>query len=160
MRTMEQFSVRPYIIGQISPRNLIFPTLLTYASGSRVSYNCPFVLSEHLDRPGEHYWKVGPQGQRWLCFLSWQPVFPFVSPEWRNRSQHQHQVLTSALVLDKQSFDMESIYRNVGSVRLQYLLVKNFNSKSKVVIDARQTQSFAVKKNNFENIVNMVYANR
>ena len=63
--------------------------------------------------------------------------------------------------LDKQRVDIESIYRNVGSVRLPYLLVKNFNSKkSKVVIDARQTQSFAVKKNNFENIVNMVYANR
>ena len=56
---------------------------------------------------------------------------------------------------------IESIYRNVGSVRLPYLLVKNFNLKtSKLVIDARKTESFAVKKNNFENIVNMVYANR
>ena len=63
-------------------------------------------------------------------------------------------------MLDKQRVDIESIYRNVGAVWIPYLLVKNFNSKSKLVIDARQTQSFAVKKNNFENIVNMVYANR
>ena len=62
--------------------------------------------------------------------------------------------------LDKHRVDIESIYRNVGTVRLPYVLVKNFNTKSKLVIDARQTESFAVKKNNFENIVNMVYANR
>ena len=68
--------------------------------------------------------------------------------------------LSLGTLMDKQRVDIESIYRNVGSVRLPYLLVKNFNTKSKLVIDARQTQSFAVKKNNFENIVNMVYANR
>ena len=55
---------------------------------------------------------------------------------------------------------ISTIYRAAKSVRVPYLLVKNFNTKSKLVIDARQTESFAVKKNNFDHIVNMVYANR
>ena len=55
---------------------------------------------------------------------------------------------------------ISTISSTVKSVRLPYLLVKNFNSKSKLVIDARQTESFAVKKNNFDHVVNMVYANK
>ena len=43
---------------------------------------------------------------------------------------------------------------------MSYLLVKNFDSKSLIAIDAKQTQQFTVKKIKFNQTDNLIFANR
>ena len=43
---------------------------------------------------------------------------------------------------------------------MSYLLVKNFDTKSLIAIDAKQTQQFTVKKIKFNQTDNLVFANR
>jgi len=52
------------------------------------------------------------------------------------------------------------VFKNVNKVIVSYLMVKNYDSKSKIVVDARKSELFSVKKVKFSNIENLVYANR
>ena len=54
----------------------------------------------------------------------------------------------------------ESTFRDVNKVTMSYLLVKNFDSKSLIAIDAKQTQQFTVKKIKFNQTDNLIFANR
>jgi len=52
------------------------------------------------------------------------------------------------------------LFRDVNKVTMSYLLVKNFDSKSLIAIDAKQTQQFTVKKIKFNQTDNLIFANR
>ena len=54
----------------------------------------------------------------------------------------------------------ESTFRDVNKVTMSYLLVKNFDTKSLIAIDAKQTQQFTVKKIKFNQTDNLIFANR
>ena len=54
----------------------------------------------------------------------------------------------------------EWTFRDVNKVTMSYLLVKNFDSKSLIAIDAKQTQQFTVKKIKFNQTDNLIFANR
>ena len=48
----------------------------------------------------------------------------------------------------------------MNKVIVSYLMVKNYDSQSNIVVDARKSELFSVKKVKFSNIENLVYANR
>ena len=52
------------------------------------------------------------------------------------------------------------MFRNVNKVIVSYLMVKNYDTQSKIVVDARKSELFSVKKVKFSHIENLVYANR
>ena len=52
------------------------------------------------------------------------------------------------------------VFRNVNKVTISYLLVKNFDINSTLVIDVRQTVSFSVQNLNFNQIKNLIFADR
>ena len=50
--------------------------------------------------------------------------------------------------------------RNVNKVTISYLLVKNYDKNSALILDARQTQSFYVGKLKFNQTENLIFADR
>ena len=51
-------------------------------------------------------------------------------------------------------------FRNVNKVTISYLLVKNYDKNSALVLDARHTKSFYVEKLKFTQTENLIFADR